>query len=193
VPQRLRAEHPVLYGSITPPRETMHHREELQSAMAQAPRVLEEAIAEFEPIFGRRPHGAFSAEHTSDAEAVLVASNTMVRTARRVVEARRARGEKVGLVKAKLFRPFLRDEFVAALGTARRVGVLDRNLSAGSGGIFWNEVAASLQGRTDALVQGYLAGLGGGDVTAAVVESALDDLLSRDEADEAIFLREGAA
>lgn len=193
LPQRLRADHPMLYGSITPPRETMHHRQELQAAMARVPQVLDEAIAEFEAIFGRQPHGAFSAEHTDDAEAVIVTSNTMVRTARRVVAARRARGEKVGLVKVKLFRPFLRDAFVAALGAARRVAVLDRNLSAGSGGIFWNEVAASLQGRSDVLLQGYLAGLGGGDVTDALVEAALDDLLRRDAAGEASFLKEGAA
>jgi len=66
---------------------------------------------------------------------------------RRVVEARRAKGEKVGLVKVKLFRPFLRQEFAKAIGSAKRVGVLDRNHSPGSGGIFWNEIATSLRSR----------------------------------------------
>ena len=63
-----------------------------------------------------------------------------------MVEDRRARGERVGLVRAKLFRPFLREEFARAIGPARRVAVLDRNHSPGSGGIFWSEVATSLRG-----------------------------------------------
>jgi pyruvate/2-oxoacid:ferredoxin oxidoreductase alpha subunit len=187
LPQRLRPEHPVLYGSITPPRETENHRRDLESAMAQVPIVLGEAIDEFEEVFGRRPHGAFSAEQTADADAVLVASNTMARTARRVVEKRRAQGEKIGLVGAKLFRPFLRSELVGAIGSAKRVAVLDRNLSPGSGGIFWNEAASSLCQRADVVLQGYLMGLGGGDVTEGLVEAVLDDLLGLTESGEPVF------
>ncbi len=87
----------------------------------------------------------------------------------------------IGLVTAKLFRPFLRERLAEAIGPATRVGVLDRNLSAGSGGIFWGEVAASLQRRPDVGVQGYPVGLGGGDVTPALVESILDDLQRRED------------
>ena len=108
---------------------------------------MAEAIDEFAAVFGRRPVAAFSAEHTDDADVVLVACSTMARTARQVVEARRANGEKVGLVRAKLFRPFLRDEFARAIGSAQRVAVLDRNHSPGSGGILWTEMATSLRER----------------------------------------------
>jgi len=179
VPHRLRHDHPATVGGLTWPRETEHHRIEIQQAMERVPQVLTEALDEFAKIFGRRPHGALSAEHTEDAEVVLVACNTMARTLRRVVEEQRSRGRRVGLIKLKMFRPFPREEFRRAIGSARKIGVLDRNHSPGSGGIFWQEIAATLQGRSDLLLQDYLVGLGGGDVTPKILTEILDDLTAR--------------
>jgi len=176
VPHRLRHDRPSTVGGLTWPRETEHHRRELQDAMDCVPDVLAEAIDEFEEVFGRRPHGAVTAEMTDDAETVLVASNTIASTLRDVVHERRENGEKVGMVKMKLFRPFPRKEFIRAIGGAKKIGVLDRNHSPGSGGIFWNEIAATLQGRSDVVLQDYLVGLGGGDVTPAVIQDVFDEL-----------------
>lgn len=187
LPHRLNYDHPATMGGLTWPRETERHRREIQTAMEAVPAVLGEALDEFERVFGRRPHGVLSAEHTEDADTVLIACNTMARTLRRVVEARREKGEKVGMIKAKLFRPFLRDAYVKAIGGAKRVGVLDRNHSPGSGGIFWNEIATSLQGRNDLILQDYLVGLGGGDVTPEWIERILDDLKQRKQAEEPIW------
>jgi pyruvate/2-oxoacid:ferredoxin oxidoreductase alpha subunit len=187
VPHRLRFDHPATVGGLTWPRETEHHRIEIQEAMENVPKVLKEAIDEFERVFGRRPHGALSAEHTEDAEMVLVACNTMARTLRRVVADRRARGQKVGMIKAKMFRPFPREEIRRAIGSAKKIGVLDRNHSPGSGGIFWQEIAASLGGRSDLVVQDYLVGLGGGDVTPAIIGEIFDDLSRRDRSAEPVW------
>jgi pyruvate/2-oxoacid:ferredoxin oxidoreductase alpha subunit len=190
LPHHLDYAHPRTYGGMTWPRDTQQQRAEIQAAMDAAAQVLVEAIDEFEEIFGRRPHGAFVAEQTCDAEAVIVASGTMARTAEEVVEARRADGERVGLVKAKLFRPFLRDEFVRAIGSATRVAILDRNHSPGSGGIFWSESAASLGSHPGVLLQDYVVGLGGANVTAAVIEGIVDDLLHRHDAGRPLFVQE---
>jgi pyruvate/2-oxoacid:ferredoxin oxidoreductase alpha subunit len=183
LPHRLKGKG-LTVGGMTFPHETEQHRFEIQAAMERVPEVLGEALDAFEKVFGRRPHGALSAEHTEDAETVLVACNTMARTLRTVVQARRKRGEKVGMIKAKMFRPFLRREFVRAIGSAKRVGVLDRNHSPGSGGVFWGEIAASLQSRQDVLLQDYLVGLGGGDVTPDLLSDILDDLNKRESAGE---------
>lgn len=186
VPHRIHGR-PVTVGGMCFPHETEKHRIELQAAMDRVPAVLAEALDEFEQVFGRRPHGALSAEHTEDADLVLVACNTMTRTLRRVVKARRERGQRVGLIKAKMFRPFPRDEFLRAIGSAKRVGVLDRNHSPGSGGIFWTEIAAALRRRPDVLLQDYLVGLGGGDVTPALLEEIVDDLAARKDEQEPVF------
>jgi pyruvate/2-oxoacid:ferredoxin oxidoreductase alpha subunit len=187
VPHRLRMDHPQTVGGLTWPKETEHHRIEIQQAMDRVPEVLEQAIGEFEKIFGRRPHGALSAEHTDDAEIVLIACNTMARTLRRVVEARRRKGQRIGMIKCKMFRPFPRAEIAKAIGSAKKVGVLDRNHSPGSGGIFWEETAVSLRNRPDVLVQDYLVGLGGGDVTPEFIEQIVDDLSARKTSVEPIW------
>lgn len=191
VPHRLRLDHPTTIGGLTWPRETQHHRIEIQQAMEQVPAVLREAIDEFEKVFSRRPHGAMSAEHTRDADMILIACNTIARTARTVVKNRRERGERIGLIKSKMFRPFPRSELIAAVSSARKIGVLDRNHSPGSGGIFWQEVAATLQGRSDVLVQDYLVGLGGGDVTPQVIDEIIDDLSARRKAEDPIWKEVG--
>jgi pyruvate/2-oxoacid:ferredoxin oxidoreductase alpha subunit len=187
VPHRLRFDRPATVGGLTWPRETEHHRIEIQQAMDRVPEVLKQAIDEFEAIFGRRPHGAMSAEHTEDADVVLIACNTMARTLRRVVTARRELGQRVGMIKLKQFRPFPRADLRKAIGSAKKIGVLDRNHSPGSGGIFWQEVAATLQDRPDVLVQDYLIGLGGGDVTPPFIEEVVDDLIARDKSVEPIW------
>jgi pyruvate/2-oxoacid:ferredoxin oxidoreductase alpha subunit len=192
LPHRIRRDHPRVYGGMTWPRDTQRQREDIERAMEAVPAVIREAADEFETVFGRRPAGAFPAAHTDDAELVLVACNTMARTALHVVAARRARGERVGFVRARLFRPFLRDEFTQAIGPARRVAVLDRNHSPGSGGIFWSEIVTSLAGRSDVLAQDYIVGLGGTDVSYSLIDGIVDDLAAREEPVPPVFVEEVA-
>lgn len=187
LPHALNPAHPATVGGLTWPRETERHRQQIQQSMERVPQVLSEAIEEFAAVFHRRPHGALAAQHTEDADTVLVACNTMARTLRSVVEVRRKRGERIGLIKARMFRPFPRAEFCRAIGSARRVGVLDRNHSPGSGGIFWQEIAATLQGRHEVLLQDYLIGLGGGDVTPQFIDEVIDDLQRRETASDPVW------
>ncbi len=187
VPHRLQHEHPTAVGGLTWPRETERHRRDIQAAMENVETVLAEAIDEFEAIFKRRPHGTMSAEHTEDAEVVIIACNTMARTLRRVVKERREQGEKIGMIKSKLFRPFPRADLIKGVANAKHIGVLDRNHSPGSGGIFWQEVATTLRQKPDIVVQDYLVGLGGGDVTPTIINEIIDDLVGRSESSEPVW------
>jgi pyruvate/2-oxoacid:ferredoxin oxidoreductase alpha subunit len=76
---------------------------------------------------------------------------------------------------------------VQAVGAAQRVAVLDRNHSPGSGGIFWTEVATSLREKPNLLLQDYLVGLGGGDVTPELIDEICDDLAARQRSDEPVW------
>ncbi len=184
IPHGLKHDHPTTFGGLTWPSETELHRAEIQQAMEASIAVLDEARDEFEDIFGRRPAGVLEAFETEDAETILIACNTMARTLRNVVKERRAKGEKIGMIRTKLFRPFPRKELLAAIGSAKRVGVMDRNHSPGSGGIFWLEIAATLRERPDVLLQDYLVGLGGGDVTPDNINAIIDDLNHRTSSSE---------
>lgn len=181
LPHRMRTEEPRTLGGLVWPDATVSLRKEIHEAFARVPAVFQECREAFREVFGRDPSGAVEAFHTEDAETVLVASATVATTAREVVAARRAAGERVGLVTLRMFRPFPGEELVEALGRARRVGVLDRDYAAGIGGIWAQDVRAALQGRRDdLLVQGYLTGVGGGDVTVERIVEVLDDLGQRE-------------
>ena len=184
IPHKLKHDHPSTFGGMTFPSETEHHRREIQQSMEAAIEVLAEAQDEFEDIFGRRPAGVLETFETDDAETIFIACNTMARTLRNVVMERREKGEKIGMIRTKLFRPFPRKELLAAIGETKRVAVLDRNHSPGSGGIFWQEVAATLTQQPDVLLQDYLVGLGGGDVTPENINAIIDDMNQRTTASD---------
>lgn len=186
-PPRLDHQRPIMVGAMITPEDTAAHRLELEETMRRVPAVLEEARAEFQSVFGRLPDGALTGYRLEDADTVLIASNSIASTVRTVVDARREQGQKVGLLKVKLFRPFPRCEVSQMLGRARRVGVIDRNVSPGSGGIFWLEMCGALVRRPDVILQGYLTGLGGGDVVGATIEDILDDLQHRTEPGEPVW------
>jgi pyruvate/2-oxoacid:ferredoxin oxidoreductase alpha subunit len=146
------------------------------------PEALEEHRTAFREVFGREVAGAVSPYRTEDADRIFIASGTIATTLRDAIDAWRARGEKVGMICVKLFRPFPVDAIRELCGRAPKVGVLDRNYSAGTGGVFWQEVRAALQGRGDVMIQGYLTGVGGGDVVPELVDEVIEDLSARDAA-----------
>lgn len=182
LPHRLDPEHPRTMGGLIWPDVTTSQRFEIDEAMGRVPAVYAECRAAFQEIFGRDPGGTFDTFQTEDAETILIASATVATTAREVVKARRSRGEKVGLVKMRMFRPFPEQALVDACASASKVGVLDRDYAAGLGGVWWQDTRAAFQGRRDdVLLQDYLVGIGGGDVTPETVEGVLDDLAARAE------------
>lgn len=193
VPHRLDERHPVTIGGMALPQDTLSQRLELDEAMRRVPAVLEEHRAAFRDVFGREVGGAVEAYRTEDAERIFIASGTVATTLRDVVDERRARGERVGMIRIKLFRPFPRREVQELCAGAQKIAVLDRNYAAGSGGIFCHEVRAAMQERLRAdgrapLIQGYLTGVGGGDVVPQLVREVVDDLARRDAAGEPLWM-----
>jgi pyruvate ferredoxin oxidoreductase alpha subunit len=171
---------PRAFNSLTPPSIYMEIRKRQQEAMDQAREVFADVDEEWGQRFGRS-YGAVEAYHLEDAETVLVTSGTVTSTARHVVNERRARGERVGLLKIKMMRPFPTDILRQHLGGKPRIAVLDRNISPGHGGIFAEEIRSGLydlEPERRPMVYGYIIGLGGRDVTPAVIEECLDRTLS---------------
>ena len=189
LPHRIRYDEARTLGGLAWPDEGMASRLEIDQAMKKVPAVYEECRSAFEENFGRDPGAAVQRYATDDADVILVASGTMATTARDVVKQRRAAGEKIGFVKLKMYRPFPAGELRKACETASRVAVLDRNYAAGAGGIFWQDTCVAFQGRRDDLmIQNYLTGLCGGDVTPAVIDEIIADLSSRSGAGEPVWM-----
>jgi pyruvate/2-oxoacid:ferredoxin oxidoreductase alpha subunit len=183
LPHRLNQEHPVTVGGLAWPQETLSMRVDTDEAYQRFPEVYEEARQEFIEVFGRDPGNHFDAYECDDADCIYIASGTIATTTREIIKARRANGEKVGLIKVKTYRPFPEQGLVDACASAKKVAVLDRNYAGGLGGLFWHDFRAAAFGRRDdLLVQGYLLGVCGGDVTPDLVNEVIDDLKQRDDA-----------
>ncbi len=177
---KLDTKDPHAFGALVRPDAYMEMRLQQQEAMGEARRVFADIESEWEALTGRR-HGPVEGYRTEGAELLLVTSGTITSTAREVVDDRREAGESVGLVKVKMFRPFPTEELRALLSGVSRVAVLDRNISPGHGGIFAEETRSALYDVPPddrPTLFGYVLGLGGRDVTPAVIDEIIDGTLA---------------
>jgi len=188
LPHELKIGNPQSIGGLAWPQETLSMRVETDEAFQRMPALYEECRQEFINIFGRDPGGHIDAFECDDAETIFIASGTIATTTREIIKKRRAAGEKIGMIKVKTYRPFPEQALVDACASAKKVGVLDRNWAGGLGGLFWHDFRAAAQGkRDDLLIQNYLIGVCGGDVTPDLVNECIDDMATRSEPERPIW------
>ena len=98
-------------------------------------------------------------------------------------------GEKVGLLKLRVFRPFPAEELVEAIAHAKRIAVMDRADGMNSiGGPVFSEIRAILYGRSSAHISNYIYGLGGRDIDIEMMKSVFQDLKDGKYAEQALYL-----
>lgn len=172
---------PHAFGGIVPQDIYMEFRYKMQVAMNEAVDYAEQADAEFQEHFGRS-YGVIEEYHSKDAELILVTSGTVTSTARTVIDDLRANGQSVGLIKIKMLRPLPVRRLREALGGAKKIAVLDRNISVGMGGIFAQEIRGALYHQPPEKrppVFCYILGLGGRDVMPSTIQEVVDDAIKR--------------
>jgi pyruvate ferredoxin oxidoreductase alpha subunit len=144
-----------------------YFRYETHLAALEALEVYAEIEDEFASVFGRR-HAAVEAYRADDAEIVFFMMGAFATKARDAVDRLRETGEKVGLVRLRLLRPYPAAELRRRLAGKRAVAVIDQNLSMGLGGVLYGELTAALYGAAGAppIVASIVGGLGGRDISA---------------------------
>jgi pyruvate/2-oxoacid:ferredoxin oxidoreductase alpha subunit len=176
VPHRLGVT-PHTLGQIEVPHQTEMHRWQHHTAMLGVPKVYGEIQGEFENIFGRRLADPVVAYRTEDADTLIVSMGTIGLTAERAVDRLRDEGVRAGALRVRLFRPLPQEALRAHFAGKKRIAVIDRNISLGLGGILWEETRSLAEPGT--VVQGYVAGLGGGDVRPEHIIKMIADLAPR--------------
>lgn len=174
---KLDVDDPHAFNALVAPDHYMEHRRDIEDAMQRAAKLWEDVDAEWGRRFGRRYGPAVEAVRCDGAEIVLVTSGAITSTARVVVDELRAEGRSVGLLKMRMFRPFPRERVRAILRRKKKAVILDRNFSHGAGGIWAQEIRNALYDlpeRDRPQVHGFVLGLGGRDVTPAVVRDVFD-------------------
>jgi pyruvate ferredoxin oxidoreductase alpha subunit len=162
-------ETPMFVNPLTMSDEFTEIKYQQNAGANNAEQVLAEVMAEFADKFGRKYETA-ELYRCDDAEEVIVTLGSMSGTAAYVVDQLRAQGQKVGLAKIISFRPFPHRILRERLAGVQRIAVLERATSmGGAGGPVVAEVRSSLA-NLPVRVEGFVAGLGGRDISPATIE-----------------------
>ncbi len=175
----LSPDHPVLHGSAQNPDVYFQARETVNPFHAACPEIVQRAMDRFAELTGRR-HRPFDYHGAPDAEHVVVLMGSGCEAAHETVDWMTARGEKAGVLKVRLYRPFDVKAFARALpGTVRGIAVLDRTKEPGSAGepLHLDCVNALHEcGRGDVRIVGGRYGLSSKEFTPAMVRAVFDNL-----------------
>jgi len=181
----LSPDHPVMRGTAQNPDVFFQSRERANALYDATPGIVESVMKRFADLTGRK-YGLFDYAGAPDADRLIVMMGSGCETVEETVTAMQASGEKVGLLKVRLYRPFAVDRFLAALPkNVKSIAVLDRTKEPGSAGEpLYQDVVTALAEAADSLeefakrpkVIGGRYGLASKEFTPAMVKAVFDEL-----------------
>jgi pyruvate-ferredoxin/flavodoxin oxidoreductase len=177
----LSPDRPIIRGTAQNPDVYFQAREACNSYYLATPTIVQNAMDKFAKIVGRQYH-LFDYVGAPDAERVIVIMGSGAEVAQETVEALNARGEKVGILKVRLYRPFDVEGFVKALpASAKSLAVLDRTKEPGATGepLYCDVVTALVEMGVSKKVIGGRYGLASKEFTPAMVKAVYDELLKK--------------
>jgi pyruvate-ferredoxin/flavodoxin oxidoreductase len=175
----LSPDHPVIRGTAQNPDVYFQARETVNPLYAVCPKIVQRTMDRFAELTGRH-YNLFEYHGAIDAERVIVLMGSGCEAAHETVDFLKARNEKIGVLKVRLYRPFDAAAFVKMLPmTVRSIAVLDRTKEPGCGGepLYLDCVNALYeQGRRDLRVAGGRYGLSSKEFTPAMIKAVFDNL-----------------
>ena len=175
----LNPEHAMMRGSHENGDVFFQHREAANKYYEAVPGIVEEYMGKVNAKLGTN-YQLFNYYGAADADRVIIAMGSICDVAEEVIDYLNAHGEKVGLVKVRLYRPFRADKLIAAIPeTAKKIAVLDRTKEPGSQGepLYMDVVTALADaGITDKVVTGGRYGLGSKDTPPSSVFAVYEEL-----------------
>lgn len=171
-------ENPVTVGTLALQNTYFEFRLEQEKRMEKVKAAFKKICTEFEKISGRK-YKMTEEYKIKDAEYAIVMMGATSGTAKDVVDALRAKGKKVGLLKINLYRPFPYKEIARQLAHVKRIAVLDRAISFGSYPPLFQDISISMHqhaGSQKHDLASYIYGLGGRDTLQSHISKVYDDL-----------------
>jgi 2-oxoisovalerate ferredoxin oxidoreductase alpha subunit len=179
---KLDVEDPRSFGALTSPEYYFEFSRKIQLAHEKAKDVIIRTGAEFSGAFGRS-YGLTEAYRCDDAETILITYGTIAGTAKVAADRMREKGIRAGILKLRYFRPFPAEDIRRVCAGVKALGVVDRSVSFGHEGPFFSETKAALYG-TSLPATGFIAGLGGRDVSVADIENMIQHLRTNRPSDQ---------
>ena len=179
----LNPEHPVEGGTAQNPDVYFQNREAANKFYLATPAIVEEQMKVVEKITGRK-YNLFDYVGAPDAERVIIAMGSGCEAIEETIDRMNSEGEKVGLIKVRLYRPFSVEHFLKAIpASCKKIAVLDRTKEPGSlGEPLYLDVCTTLleAGKKDITVVGGRYGLGSKEFNPTMVKAVYDNL-AKDE------------
>jgi 2-oxoisovalerate ferredoxin oxidoreductase alpha subunit len=167
---KLDIDNPTTFGNIIGPAHYFKVRRAMQDAQLTAKKLIPQIANEWKKLSGYF-HGDLLEYYKCDgAEHILLSMGAIGAESKIAIEELQNAGHKIGLARVRVIRPFPTEEIIK-LGKQADLVVIDRNISVGLEGALFNEVKAALYGQSDAKATGFIAGLGGKDVTYKDIET----------------------
>ena len=174
----LNPNNPVTRGTAQNPDIYFQTREAVNQVYEDIPEVVEEYMAKITELTGRQYH-CFDYYGAEDADRIIIAMGSVNDVIEETIDALNARGEKTGLVKVRLYRPFSLEKFLKVIPeTVKKIAVLDRTKEPGSIGepLYLDVVRALMEEGSTARVVGGRFGLGSKDPTPSHIAAVFENL-----------------
>jgi pyruvate ferredoxin oxidoreductase alpha subunit len=173
----LDSENPVTVGSFAMSDYYFEHKVNQLQGIENSRQVIKEVGREFGDRFGRY-YGHFEAYKLDDADYAFIVMSSASGTAKEAVDQLRKQGEKVGIIKLRVFRPFPYLELKENLSDLKAIAVLDRSMSPGGyGGPLFSEIRSALyDSEKKPMVFSYIYGLGGREINPGHFKQILDEI-----------------
>ena len=167
---KLDVDNPTTFGNIIGPPYYYKVRHAMQEAQYNAKRLIPQIAKEWKKLSGQYHGDLLEYYKCEGAEHILLSMGAIGAESKIAIDNLQKAGHKIGLARVRVIRPFPTED-IRKLGKQADLIVIDRNISVGLEGALFNEIKAALYGETDAKVYGYIAGLGGKDVTYKDIET----------------------
>jgi len=187
----LTPKNPLSFGTMVGPDGYMETRYFIEKTMRASLRVISDVATEFHNQFGRFQGGLIDTYKVEDASLVLVSMGSVIGTVKDVVDELRAKGQKIGVMKIRTYRPFPKDEIYKALNHVKEIAVLEKAVSLGYGGILVNEVKSVFYGKPKTpKINGFVVGLGGRDITVDTIHQVIGEAVKTATEEKFVGLNE---
>jgi len=165
---------PVTFGPLDLTDYYFEHKRQQIPGMEASKGVIQEVGKAFGELTGRS-YGYLQCDYMDDADFAIIALGSTAGSVRHVVRVMREEGFKAGLVKIRVFRPFMEEELRDVLGSVKAVAVMDRSDSFGAqGGPLFHELRSCLYEAANPLaIVNYIYGLGGRNITESEIERVI--------------------
>lgn len=183
-------DNPTTYGATCLPNTFTEVKKQQFDVYPKVAPAFLELTTEYNKISGRQ-YNLFEEYQNKDADTILVILNSTASTAKVAVDELRDKGQKVGLIRPILYRPFPYQEIAHALANAKKIAVLDRSLPFGNMPALYSDIMLSLSlNKNKPQVASYIYGLGGHDTLVSDIKKVFQDLAANKFSPNSQFLYE---